>query len=67
VAGLYVWLTMLKSVPARIAASTQSLQPIFGIGGSTLLLGEPLTLQFTTGAALVLAGIAFAVVPGRRA
>ncbi len=66
VAGLYVWLTMLKTVPARIAASTQSLQPIFGIGGSALLLGEPLTLQFTSGATLVLAGIALAVLPGPR-
>ncbi len=66
VAGLYVWLTMLKTVPARIAASTQSLQPIFGIGGAMLLLGEPLTLRFAAGAVLVLSGIALAVVPGRQ-
>ena len=66
VAGLYVWLTMLRMVPARIAASTQSLQPIFGIGGATLLVGEALTARFVAGAALVLVGIAVTVVPERK-
>lgn len=66
VAGLYVWLTMLRLVPARIAASTQSLQPIFGIGGATLLVGEELTARFVVGAGLVLAGIAVTVLPDRK-
>ncbi len=66
VAGLYVWLTMMRLVPARIAAATQSLQPIFGIGGATLLVGEALTARFVIGAALVLVGIAVTVVPERR-
>lgn len=66
VAGLYVWLTMLRLVPARVAAATQSLQPIFGIGGAALLVGEALTARFVVGAGLVLAGIAVTVLPERK-
>ena len=65
VAGTYVWLTMLKTIPARIAAATQSLQPIFGIGGATLLVGEPLTPQFLAGTTLVLTGLALTIRPAR--
>ena len=66
VAGLWTWLEMLQRVPARVAAPMQSLQPIFGIAGSAWFLGEPIGARFLAGAALVLAGIALAVLPGRR-
>ena len=66
-AGLWIWLNMLRSVPARMAASTQSLQPLFGIGGSALLLGEPIGVRFLIGAALVMVGIGLAVMPEAKA
>src|SRR5262245_20544628 len=31
VADLFLWLNILRNVPARIAASVQYLQPVFGI------------------------------------
>jgi drug/metabolite transporter (DMT)-like permease len=66
VAGLWIWLEMLQRVPARVAAPTQSLQPIFGVAGSAWFLGEPIGARFLAGAALVLGGIAVAVLPTRR-
>jgi drug/metabolite transporter (DMT)-like permease len=66
VAGLWIWLETLRVVPARVAASSQFLQPLIGVGSSAWLLGEHVGLGFAAGAALVLAGIALAVLPGRR-
>ncbi len=65
VAGLWIWLNMLRLVPARIAASSQFLQPLIGVGASAWLLGDPIGLRFGIGAVLVLAGIALAVLPPR--
>lgn len=60
VAGLILWLYLLKVVPARIAASVQYLQPVFGIGASALLFGDRLGLLFAAGVGLVLAGLGLA-------
>lgn len=56
-AGLQIWFTALQRVPASVAGALQYLQPVIGVGLSLLLLGEPFTLRFAAGAALVLAGI----------
>ncbi len=58
VAGLYMWLGLLRVVPARVAASVQYLQPIFGIAAAALFLGDRLGWAFVLGALLVLAGLA---------
>jgi len=60
VIGLILWLHLLKIVPARIAASVQYLQPVFGIGASAFLFGDQLGVLFAAGVALVLAGLALA-------
>lgn len=66
VVGLILWLYLLKIVPARVAASVQYLQPVFGIGASAFLFGDRLGLLFAAGVGLVLAGLAFAA-SGKRA
>jgi drug/metabolite transporter (DMT)-like permease len=66
VIGLILWLYLLKVVPARVAASVQYLQPVFGISASALLFGDELGLLFAAGVTLVLAGLALAAL-GRRA
>ena len=58
VAGLYMWLGLLRVVPARVAASVQYLQPIFGITAAAVFLGDHLGWAFVLGALLVLAGLA---------
>lgn len=65
VAGLIVWLYLLKIVPARVAASVQYLQPVFGISASALLFGDKLGLMFAAGVGLVLVGLALAAL-GKR-
>lgn len=58
VAGVVVWLSLMRSLPARIAAGSQYLQPVVGIVASAWLFGDSIGLAFLIGAALVLAGIA---------
>ena len=58
VAGLYMWLGLLRVVPARVAAGVQYLQPIVGIAAAAILLGDRLGGAFVMGALLVLAGLA---------
>ncbi len=57
VAGLFMWLRLLRVVPARIAASVQYLQPVFGIAAAAIILGDYLGLAFVFGSLLVLAGL----------
>lgn len=57
VAGLYVWLGLLRVVPARVAASVQYLHPIFGIAAAAALLGDRLGVAFVAGSILVLVGL----------
>ncbi|WP_245314332.1 DMT family transporter [Rhizobium sp. R634] len=65
-AGLFLWLRILREVPAPVAASIQYLQPVFGITASALMFGDRIGLQFMTGVALILAGVALAMRTGRR-
>ncbi len=63
VAGLFMWLGLLRVVPARVAASVQYLQPIFGIVAASVLLGDDLGLPFLIGSLLVLGGLAITMSP----
>ncbi|MBX8811961.1 EamA family transporter [Pseudochrobactrum algeriensis] len=58
VAGLFLWIGILKNVPAPVAASIQYLQPVFGIIASAILFGDNIGLQFLLGVSLILAGLA---------
>jgi len=58
VAGLFLWLNLLRIVPARVAASVQFLQPVFGIAAASFMFGDRLGPSFVLGVALVLAGLA---------
>lgn len=66
VVGLILWLYLLKIVPARVAASVQYLQPVFGISASAFLFGDKLGLMFAAGVGLVLAGLALAASSKRK-
>lgn len=61
VAGLLLWLYLLRNVPARIAASVQYLQPVFGIAASAALFGDELGMMFAAGVVLIFGGLALAV------
>ncbi len=65
VAGLFLWLHLLRTVPARVAASVQYLQPVFGIGAASLMFGDRLGTLFALGVILILGGLALAVVSRR--
>jgi len=58
VAGLFLWLNILRVVPARIAASVQFLQPVVGVAASALIFGDKLGTFVIAGVILVLAGVA---------
>jgi O-acetylserine/cysteine efflux transporter len=58
VGGLWVWFGALATLPARIPAALQYLQPIVGVLASAALFGDRLDRWFWSGTALVLAGIA---------
>jgi O-acetylserine/cysteine efflux transporter len=58
VAGLFLWLTILRQVPARVAASVQFLQPVVGVAASALMFGDRLGLAVVAGVLLVLVGVA---------
>lgn len=61
VAGLLLWLYLLRTVPARVAASVQYLQPVFGIAAASALFGDRLGLMFAAGVVLILGGLVLAV------
>ncbi|WP_205965380.1 DMT family transporter [Pseudooceanicola onchidii] len=65
-AGLFLWLWLLRTIPARIAASVQFLQPVFGIGASAALFGDRMGGLFLIGVAFVLAGVALTVIAQRK-
>lgn len=67
VAGLLLWLHLLRAVPARVAASVQYLQPVFGIAAASVLFGDRLGLMFAAGVVLILGGLALAVANKRPA
>lgn len=64
--GIWIWLRAMRSLPVRIAAGSQYVQPLVGIIASAWLFADPLGLRFALGTALVLAGIAVSSMRGRR-
>lgn len=65
-AGLWVWLHLLRVLPARIAAGAQYFQPLVGVAASAALFGDALGLPFAIGSALVLGGVVLTTLPARR-
>lgn len=61
VAGLLLWLYLLRVVPARVTASVQYLQPVFGIAAASALFGDRLGLTFAVGVVLILGSLSLAV------
>jgi drug/metabolite transporter (DMT)-like permease len=66
VAGLFLWLHLLRTVPARIAASVQYLQPVVGVATSAALFGDKMGALFGVGVILILGGLALTMSPRRR-
>ena len=66
VAGILLWLYLLRVLPARVAASVQYLQPVIGIAASALLFGDVLGLPFFAGSLLILSGLGLAVAERRK-
>jgi O-acetylserine/cysteine efflux transporter len=64
VAGLFLWLNLLRVVPARVAASVQYLQPLVGIVAASAMFGDALGASFVGGALLVLAGLVLTMSKG---
>lgn len=56
-----LWLYLLRTVPARVAASVQYLQPIFGIAAASAMFDDQLGLMFAADVVLILGGLALAV------
>ncbi|WP_445219749.1 DMT family transporter [Bradyrhizobium sp. Pa8] len=67
VAGLFLWLHILRTVPAPVAASVQYLQPVFGIAAASAMFGDQLGALFAAGVVLILGGLALAVATRRKA
>lgn len=65
VAGLFLWLHLLRTVPARIAASIQYLQPVIGVVAAALMFGDELGPLFIAGVVLVLIGLTLTVTSRR--
>lgn len=66
VAGLFLWLHLLRTVPTRIAASIQYLQPIVGVAAAAVMFGDALGPLFLIGVALVLIGLTLTVATRRK-
>ena len=58
VIGVFLWLNILRTVSAPIAAGVQFIQPIVGIAVSAALFGDTLGPWVVVGVILVLAGVA---------
>ncbi len=65
VAGLFLWIHLLRTVPARIAAGIQYLQPVVGVAAASAMFGDALGLLFVLGVVLVLGGLALTVTTPR--
>ncbi|MFK0382832.1 DMT family transporter [Agrobacterium sp. NPDC090273] len=64
--GLFLWLHILRGVPAGVAASVQYLQPVFGIIASSLIFGDLIGSKFILGVVCILAGLALAMKTPKR-
>ncbi|WP_260428260.1 EamA family transporter [Burkholderia sp. Bp9031] len=65
VAGLLLWLNLLRVVPARVAASVQCLQPLVGIVAGSAKFGDTLGASFVGGVLLVLTGLVLTMSTGK--
>jgi O-acetylserine/cysteine efflux transporter len=65
VAGLFLWLHLLRTVPARVAAGVQYLQPVVGIAAASAMFGDELGPLFAAGVVLIFSGLALAVATRR--
>lgn len=63
VVGLLLWINLLRTVPARIAAGVQFLQPVVGIVASAAMFGDKMGGLFAVGVVLVLLGLALSMAP----
>lgn len=63
--GLFLWLWLLRTVPARVAASVQFLQPVFGIAASAAMFGDRMGPLFVAGVVLVLIGVGLSIATRR--
>lgn len=61
VAGLILWLNLLRTVPARIAASVQYLQPVVGIAAASVMFGDKLGATFAGGVLFILGGLVLTI------
>jgi drug/metabolite transporter (DMT)-like permease len=66
IAGLFLWLHLLRTVPARVAASVQYLQPVVGVAAASAMFGDRLGLLFAAGVILVVCGLAMTIATPRR-
>lgn len=57
VAGLFLWLGILRTVPARVAAAVLFFQPLVGLAVSAAMFGDKLGLSFGIGVIAVLIGL----------
>ncbi|WP_367116355.1 DMT family transporter [Bradyrhizobium sp.] len=65
IAGLFIWLHLLRTVPAPVATSVQFLQPVVGVIASAVVFGDTMGPLFVAGVILVLAGLALCATPNR--
>lgn len=63
--GYALWYAILPSLGATRAGVAQLSAPMIAAVGGLVLIGEPVTLKLVSAAALVLGGIAIALVPRR--
>lgn len=64
-AGYVIWYGVLKQVSAQQAATLQLSVPVIAALGGVLLLSEPLTIRLLMTSAVVLSGVAMALMPWR--
>lgn len=64
--GYGVWATLLARYPAATIAPFALLVPIFGIGTSVILLGEPLPFWKLAASAMVIAGLAVGLIDTKK-
>lgn len=64
--GYALWYAILPALGAARAAVAQLSVPVIALAGGAVILGEGLSAGGSAAAALVMAGVALAVVPGRR-
>lgn len=62
--GYALWYSLLPQLAASVAAVVQLTVPVIAALAGTLLLGETLTTRFVIAAALVIGGVAFAIMAG---